>query len=130
MACRRGGLRGEQDSLEFDSMFKITHWYFLEIGALQSLSTGNNNSDNTVVSRDTVSTSVQNNNQEVIELRGLVKQEEERLQEQAAYLDDEKSITGVGQQQKVKDRVFGAVKIFLLQVQQEQKLLKPSAQVE
>ena len=73
MACRRGGLRGDQDSLEFDSIFKITQWYFLETGALQSLATGNNNSDNSVVSPDTVSTSVQNNNQEVIELRGLVK---------------------------------------------------------
>ena len=100
MACRRGGLRGDKDSLEFDSIFKITQWYFLETGALQSLATGNNNSDNSVVSPDTVSTSVQNNNQEVIELRGLVKQEEEKLEEQAAILDDQKSASGVGQQRR------------------------------
>ena len=62
-----------------------------------------------MVSPDTVAASVQNNNQEVMELRELVKQEEERLEEQATYLVDEKLTSGEGQQRKVKNRLFGAV---------------------
>ena len=80
---------------------------------------GNNNSVNSVVSPDTVAASVQNNNQEVMELRELVKQEEERLEEQATYLVDEKLTSGEGQQRKVKNRLFGAVKMVLLQVQKQ-----------